>query len=143
MGNKEKVDLRELAKQTKIPVKTLQSMIKDGAFTEYLDDADQEFLHRLLGIIGKTYFIRHCILRVRSNERGRFIAQAHLETKWERYIYTNMVNNFTVGNKLDIQSFVKKAENVFQFKMTEDDIQKVVNIRSSIYKKRSRMKKIS
>ncbi|EKD40835.1 MAG: hypothetical protein ACD_74C00155G0011 [uncultured bacterium] len=141
MEKREKVDLRELSKNTKIPVKILQNMIKDGAFSEYMDDADQEFLTRLLGIIGKNYFIRHCILRIRSNDRVRFIAQAHLETKWERYIYTNMVNNFTQGNKLTIETFVKKAEKVFQFQMTEEDIQRVKNIRDSIYKKRSRMKK--
>lgn len=142
MEEREKVDLRELSKKIKIPVKVLKSMIKDGAFTEYLDDADQEFLYRLLDIIGKSYFIRHCILQVRSNERERFIKQAHLETKWERYIYTSMVNNFAIGNKLEIQAFVKKAENVFQFKMSGDDVKKVVNIRNSIYKKRSRMKSI-
>ena len=52
-----------------------------------------------------------------------------------------MVNNFTQGNKLTIETFVKKAEKVFQFQMTEEDIQRVKNIRDSIYKKRSRMKK--
>lgn len=141
MEENQKVDLLELSQKIKIPVKVLKSMINDGAFTEYLDDADQEFLHRLLAIIRKNYFIRHCILNIKSTERKRFIEQAHLETKWERYLYTHMVNHFAVGNKLEIQTFVKKAENVFQFKMNENDIKKVENIRNSIYKKRSRMPK--
>lgn len=141
MEKKEKVDLQELSKKIKIPVKVLNSMINDGALTEYLDDADQEFLHRLLAIIRKNYFIRHCILNIKSTDRKRFIEQAHLETKWERYLYTHMVNHFAIGLKLEIQTFVKKAENIFQFRMTEDDIKKVENIRSSIYKKRSRMPK--
>ena len=141
MAEKEKVDLKELSKSTRIPVKVLQHMISDGAFTEYMDNMDQEFIFRLLAILDKHYFIRHCMLRIRSNRRDAFIETAALDTRWERYIYTNMANHFALGGKISIPEFVKHAEEVFKFTFTPEHVERVKQIRDAIYKKQSRHKR--
>lgn len=136
-----KVDLVDLSTQTKIPVKVLQSMIKDGAFTEQMDDVDIAFINRIMAVIDKAYFLRHCLLRIRSDRRKNFIATASFETKWERYIYTNMANHYALGGEIIIKDFVKHAENVFQFDFTEEHVEKVKKIRNKIYQTQTRHNK--
>lgn len=132
--------LKEISGLTKIPVKVLVKMKEDGVFTEEMNQADQDFFDRLLSIIRKRYFIRHCLMTIRTDQRENFIATSSLETKWERYLYTHMVNHYGIGNKIVIPDLVKHAEKVFNFEFKPEHIEKVKKIRNTIYQKQSRHK---
>ncbi len=134
------MDLKEISRITQMPVKVLWRMRDDGAFSEEMTEADMDFFNRLNLVIGKTYFIRHCVLKIRSDRREGFLRTVHLETKWERYIHTHMVNHYSLGNKLDIEVMKNRVEQVFQFKLKKEHIGKLKRIRNTIYKRQEREK---
>jgi len=140
LGKNMQMTLQEISDQSKIPVKVLKKMIGDGAFTDQMDEADQIFFDRLLRIINQRYFIRHCVLQVKSTDREAFIRSVHLETKWERYMFTYMINQYALGTKLQIDELVSRVKKVFRFDMNEKQIEMLRKIRNSIHKRQSRIK---
>lgn len=133
-----KMSLKEISGQTKIPVQVLRQMMEDGVFSVRMDEADQDFFKRFLPILHKRYFLRYCISQIKSTERETFIANAHLESKWERYMYTFMVNQYSAGNKLEIPVLANRVTEIFGFDLGEEHLEKLRRIRNSIYKMQSR-----
>ncbi|MDD3815674.1 MAG: hypothetical protein PHZ02_13630 [Desulfocapsaceae bacterium] len=129
--------IKEYAKISKIPFKTLGWMTRRGFISDPLIERDLIGLKLLENLWGKIEFIRPQLIKKNKRSRKALIDTCDLETKWERYAFSRFMN-LEPDHKIYMKHLIAEIELTFRFKLSIFDIKKIYRVRKRVYQIKER-----
>lgn len=135
------MDIKEYARTSKIPFKTLRWIAKKEIISDPLTDNELIGLELLENIWGKREVIRPQIRQLSLKNRKTLIDTCDLETKWERYAYSRFMN-LESGKRLFMKNLIAEIELTYRFKLSIFDIKKLYQVRKRAHKAKERQAQV-
>lgn len=127
------MDIKEYAKASKIPLKTLRWMERIKIVSNPLTDNELIGLELIEKVWKKRDFVRPQLKLMDVKTRKALISTCGLNTKWERYAYTRFMN-LEPDKRIFMMSLIPEIELTFRFKLSVFQIKRVYQIREIAYK---------
>jgi hypothetical protein len=131
------MDIKEYAKTSKIPLKTLRWIARNEFISDPLTDNDLIGLKLLETLWGLHEFLRPQLHRKNIKDRKALLATCDLETKWERYVYSRFMN-LEPDQRIFMRYLIPEIELTFRFKMSDFDIRKLYRVRKRVHRAKER-----
>ena len=132
--------IKEYAKTSKIPLKTLRWMERTKTISDPLPENDLIALKLLEKLWGLHDFLRPQLSQKNVKYRKALIATCDLETKWERYAFSRFMN-LAPDKRLFMENLIAEIELTFRFRMSVFDIRKLYRIRKKVHRAKERQMK--
>lgn len=129
--------IKEYAKTSKLPLKTLRWMERIKTISDPLPDNDLIGLKLLEKLWGLHDFLRPQLSQKNIKYRKALIETCELETKWERYAFSRFMN-LKPGKRLFMNNLIAEIELTFRFKMSIFDIRKLNRLRKRVQRAKER-----
>jgi hypothetical protein len=129
--------IKEYAKTSKIPLKTLRWMERIKTFSDPLPDNDLIGLKLLEKLWGLHDFLRPQLSQKNIKYRKALIATCDLETRWERYAFSRFMN-LAPNTRLVMENLIAEIELTFRFRMSVFDIRKLYRVRKRAHRAKER-----
>jgi hypothetical protein len=133
------MNIAEFSKTSKIPLKTLQFMVKKGVVQEVLTREDLHTLSAIEKLWGLFDFIRPQIKRLNQGKRQSLIQSCGFDSRWERWAYSRMMN-VPLNEKMSIKKIINDVEFTFLFKLEPWQVTRIYQVREKAYKDRKALK---
>ena len=127
------MDIKEYAKTSKIPLKTLRWMERIKIASNPLTDNELIGLELIEKVWKKRDFVRPQLKLMDVKTRKALISTCGLDTKWERYAYTRFMNS-EPDKRIFMMNLIPEIELTFRFKLSVFQIKRVYQIREIAYK---------
>jgi DNA-binding transcriptional MerR regulator len=131
------MDIKEYAKTSKIPLKTLRWMERIKIVSNPLIDNERIGLELIEKVWGLHDFLRPQLHRKNIKDRKALLDTCDLETKWERYVYTRFMN-LGPDQRIFMRYLIPEIELTFRFKMSAFDIIKLYRVRKRVHRAKER-----
>ncbi|MBA3006314.1 MAG: hypothetical protein KJ900_13675 [Proteobacteria bacterium] len=131
------MDIREYAKNSKIPLKTLLWMEKIKIVSDPLIDNERIGLELIEKVWGRHDFIRPQLRQKNITYRKALISTCTLNTKWERYAYSRFMN-MEPGQWLLMKNLIPEIEITFRFKLSDSQIIQLYRVRKRAHRTKER-----
>jgi hypothetical protein len=131
------MEIKEYAKTSKIPLKTLRWMERIKTISDPLPDEDLIGLKLLENLWGLHDFLRPQLSQKNIKYRKALIDTCDLETKWERYAFSRFMN-LEPGNRLFMKNLIAEIELTYRFKLSIFDIRKLYRVRKRVHRAKER-----
>ena len=129
--------IKEFAKTSKIPLKTLRWMERIKTISDPLPVSDLIGLKLLEKLWGLHDFLRPQLSQKNVKYRKALIATCDLETKWERYAFSRFMN-LAPDKRLFMANLIAEIELTFRFRMSVFDIRKLYRVRKRAHRAKER-----
>ena len=129
--------IKEFAKTSKIPLKTLRWMERIKTISDPLPDNDLIGLKLLEKLWGLHDFLRPQLSQKNIKYRRALIVTCDLETKWERYAFSRFMN-LAPDKRLFMENLIAEIELTFRFRMSVFDIRKLYRVRKRAHRAKER-----
>lgn len=134
------MEIKEYAKISKIPLKTLHWMERIKTISDPLPDNDLIGLKLLENLWGLNDFIRPQISKKGKRDKEALLDTCDLETKWERYAYSRFMN-MEPDKRLFIKNLIAEIELTYRFKLSIFEIRKLYRVRKRVHRAKERQVK--
>jgi DNA-binding transcriptional MerR regulator len=131
------MEIKEYAKTSKIPLKTLRWMERIKTISDPLPDEDLIGLKLVEKLWGMHDFLRPQLSQKNIKYRKALIDTCDLETKWERYAFSRLMN-LEPGKRLFMKNLIAEIELTHRFKMSIFEIKKLYRVRKRVHKAKER-----
>lgn len=131
------MEIKEYAKTSKIPMKTLRWMERIKTISDPLPDDDLIGLKLVEKLWGMHDFLRPQLSQKNIKYRKALIDTCDLETKWERYAFSRFMN-LEPGKRLFMKNLIAEIELTHRFKMSIFEIKKLYRVRKRVHKAKER-----
>jgi DNA-binding transcriptional MerR regulator len=131
------MEIKEYAKTSKIPLKTLRWMERIKTISDPLPDDDLIGLKLVEKLWGMHDFLRPQLSQKNIKYRKALIDTCDLETKWERYAFSRFMN-LEPGKRLFMKNLIAEIELTHRFKMSIFEIKKLYRVRKRVHKAKER-----
>lgn len=131
------MEIKEYAKTSKIPLKTLRWMERIKTISDPVLDEDLIGLKLLENLWGLHGFLRPQLSQKNVKYRKALIETCDLETKWERYAFSRFMN-LKLDKRLFMENLIAEIELTFRFKMSLFDIRKLYRVRKRAHRAKER-----
>jgi DNA-binding transcriptional MerR regulator len=131
------MEIKEYAKTSKIPMKTLRWMERIKTISDPLPDDDLIGLKLVEKLWGMHDFLRPQLNQKNIKYRKALIDTCDLETKWERYAFSRFMN-LEPGKRLFMKNLIAEIELTHRFKMSIFEIKKLYRVRKRVHKAKER-----
>ena len=131
------MDIKEYAKTSKIPLKTLRWIARNEFISDPLTDNDLIGLKLTETLWGLHEFLRPQLHRKNIKDRKALLDTCDLETKWERYVYSRFMN-LEPNQRIFMRFLIPEIELTFRFKMSAFDIIKLYRVRKRVHRAKER-----
>ena len=131
------MEIKEYAKISKIPLKTLRWMKRSKTISDPLLDEDLIGLKLLENLWGLHDFLRPQLSQKNVKYRKALIETCELESKWERYAFSRFMN-LAPDKRLFVKNLIAEIELTFRFKMSIFDIRKLYRVRKRVQRAKER-----
>jgi hypothetical protein len=131
------MEIKEYAKTSKIPLKTIRWMKRIKTISDPLPDEDLIGLKLLEKLWGLHDFLRPQLSQKNIKYRKALIDTCDLETKWERYAFSRFMN-LEPGKRLFMKNLIAEIELTHRFKMSIFEIKKLYRVRKRVHKAKER-----
>ncbi|MDK9706803.1 MAG: hypothetical protein OEL83_07100 [Desulforhopalus sp.] len=131
------MEIKEYAKTSKVPLKTLRWMERIKTISDPLSDNDLIGLKLLEKLWGLHDFLRPQLSQKNVKYRKALIATCDLETKWERYAFSRFMN-LAPDKRLFMENLIAEIELTFRFRMSVFDIRKLYRVRKRAHRAKER-----
>jgi len=131
------MEIKEYAKTSKIPLKTLRWMKRSKKISDPLPDEDVIGLQLLENLWGLHDFLRPQLRQKNIKHRQTLIETCELETKWERYAFSRFMN-LKPGNRLFMKNLIAEIELTYRFKLSAFDLRKLYRVRKRAHRAKER-----
>jgi len=135
------MEIKEYAKISKIPMKTLRWMERIKTINDPLPDNDLIGLKLLENLWGLHDFLRPQLSQKNIKYRKALIDTCDLETKWERYAYSRLMN-LEQNKRLFMNNLIAEIEFTYRFKLSIFEIRKLYRVRKRVHRAKERQAKI-
>jgi hypothetical protein len=129
------MNIKDYAKTSKIPLKTLRAVVRKGYIPEILTDRDLY----AMGLVEKLWswrdFMRAQIVKLNVKDRKALIETCKFATKWERYAYSRMMN-LQPEQELPMKKLFQEIETTFLFKLSPQQVRILYKLRKSVQNKK-------
>ena len=132
--------IKEYAKISKLPLKTLRWMKRIRTISDPLPDNDLIGLKLLEKLWGQHDFLRPQLSQKNIKYRKALIDTCDLETKWERYAYSRFMN-LTPDKRLFMNNLIAEIELTYRFKLSIFEIKKLYRVRKRVHRAKERQMK--
>jgi hypothetical protein len=129
--------IKEYAKSSKIPLKTLRWMERTKTISDPLPENDLIALKLLEKLWGLHDFLRPQLSQKNIKYRRALIETCDLETKWERYAFSRFMN-LAPDKRLFMENLIAEIELTFRFRMSVFDIRKLYRVRKRAHRAKER-----
>jgi hypothetical protein len=130
------MDIKEYAKISKIPHKTLRWIAKKEIINTPLTENDLIGLKLLEELWGKIEIMRPQFQQIKTKDRKAFLDTCGLTSKWERWAYSRWTNQKTEEEQLPLQTMYNEIELTFNFVLSPQQKKTLFKIRRSIHNKK-------
>jgi len=134
------MEIKEYAKTSKLPLKTLRWMERIKTISDPLQDNDLIGLKLLENLWGLHDFLRPQLSQKNIKYRKALIDTCDLETKWERYAYSRFIN-LEPNKRLFMNNLIAEVEFTYRFKPSIFEIKKLYRIRKRVHRAKERQMK--
>ncbi len=134
------MEIKEYAKTSKLPLKTLRWMERIKTISDPLPDNDLIGLKLLEKLWGLHDFLRPQLSQKNIKYRKALIDTCDLETKWERYAYSRFMN-LGPDKRLFMNNLIAEIEFTFRFKLSIFEIKKLYRVRKRAHRAKERQMK--
>jgi hypothetical protein len=134
------MEIKEYAKTSKLPLKTLRWMERIKTISDPLPDNDLIGLKLLENLWGLHDFLRPQLSQKNIKYRKALIDTCDLETKWERYAYSRFIN-LEPNKRLFMNNLIAEVEFTYRFKLSIFEIKKLYRIRKRVHRAKERQMK--
>ena len=134
------MEIKEYAKTSKIPLKTLRWMERIKTISDPLPDNDLIGLKLLENLWGLHDFLRPQFSQKNIKDRKALIDTCDLETKWERYAYSRFMN-LEPDKRLFMKNLIAEIELTYRFKLSIFEIRKLYRVRKRVHRAKERQVK--
>ena len=131
------MEIKEYAKTSKIPLKTLRWMERIKTISDPLSDNDLIGLKLLEKLWGVHDFLRPQLSQKNIKYRKALIETCELESKWERYAFSRFMN-LAPDKRLFMENLIAEIELTFRFRMSVFDIRKLYRVRKRAQRAKER-----
>jgi DNA-binding transcriptional MerR regulator len=131
------MEIKEYAKTSKIPLKTLRWMERIKTISDPLPDDDLIGLKLVEKLWGMHDFLRPQLSQKNIKYRKALIETCDLETKWERYAFSRFMN-LEPSKRLFMKNLIAEIELTHRFKMSIFEIKKLYRVRKRVHKAKER-----
>lgn len=131
------MEIKEYAKTSKIPLKTLRWMKRSKKISDPLLDENVIGLQLLEHLWGLHDFLRPQLRQKNIKHRQTLIETCELETKWERYAFSRFMN-LKLGNRLFMKNLIAEIELTYRFKLSAFDLRKLYRVRKRAHRAKER-----
>ena len=131
------MDIKEYARTSKIPFKTLRWMERIKIVSNPLIDNERIGLELIEKVWGLHEFLRPQLHRKNIKDRKALLDTCDLVTKWERYVYTRFMN-LEPDQRIFMRYLIPEIELTFRFKMSDFDIRKLYRVRKRVHRAKER-----
>ena len=131
------MDIKEYARTSKIPFKTLRWMERIKIVSNPLIDNERIGLELIEKVWGLHEFLRPQLHRKNIKDRKALLDTCDLETKWERYVYSRFMN-LEPDQRIFMRYLIPEIELTFRFKMSAFDIIKLYRVRKRVHRAKER-----
>ena len=132
--------IKEYAKISKIPLKTLRWMERIKTISDPLTDNDLIGMKLLGKLWGMHDFLRPQLSQKNIKSRKALIDTCALETKWERYAYSRFMN-LEPDKRLFMNNLIAEIELTYRFKLSIFEIRKLYRVRKRAHRAKERQVK--
>lgn len=136
------MDINQYSRQSRLPHKILRWMVAEMIISNPLTKDDLAGLSLLEKVWWKKEIIRAQMIKFSKKDRRTFIRTIDLETKWERYAYSRLLN-LPSGKNLPMDKLINELELTFNFRLKPLHIRRLYRVKKRVYNQRERAKKIS
>lgn len=126
------MEIKEYAKQSKLPLKILLWMVKEKFINDPLDEFDLLGLELLEKVWMRRDYLRAQLSRFSKKKRQTIIETAPLKTKWERYAFSRY-RNLEDGEKIHMKQLIYEIEMTFNFSLERWHKRRLYKVRQKIY----------
>jgi len=134
------MEIKEYAKTSKIPLKTLRWMERIKTISDQLTVNDLIGLKLLENLWGLHDFIRPQITKKGRKDKEALFDTCDLETKWERYAYSRFMN-MEPDKRLLMKFLITEIELTYRFKLSIFEIRKLYRVRKRVHRAKERQVK--
>ncbi|TKB23386.1 hypothetical protein FCL47_22555 [Desulfopila sp. IMCC35006] len=134
------MEIKEYAKTSKIPLKTLRWMERIKKISNPLSDDDLIGLKLLENLWGLHDFLRPQLSQKNIKHRKALIDTCDLETKWERYAFSRFIN-LEPDKRLFMKNLIAEIETTYRFKLSIFEIRKLYRVRKRAQRAKERLVK--
>ena len=131
--------IEEYARNSRLPLKALRWMVRQGIINDPLTTEDQAGLALLEKVWMRREILRIQIRGFSRKRRRELMENADLETRWERYAFSRFRN----GERVRMKQVISEIEMTFNFQLDHWKIKRLYQIRRKVYNLRSREKRYS
>ncbi len=131
------MEIKEYAKTSKIPLKTLRWMERIKTINDPLTDNDLIGLKLQEKLWGMHDFLRPQITKKGKKDKEALFDTCDLETKWERYAYSRFMN-MEPDKRLFMKVLITEIELTYRFKLSDFDIRKLYRVRKRVHRAKER-----
>lgn len=117
-------------------------MVRKKIISNPLTKEDLSRLSLLEKVWWNKEIIRAQMVKFSKKERLRFVQTVDLETKWERYAYSRLMN-MPSGKNLPMDKLVKEIELTFNFQLKYQHVRRLYRVKKRVYNQREQAKKIT
>jgi hypothetical protein len=135
------MDIADYAATSRVPLKTLRWMAAQEIVSNPLTDRNLIGLEMVEKVWKKRDFLRPQVRQMDVKARQTLINTCTLATKWERYAYSRFMNLGT-GKKLFMKHLVAEIELTYRFKLSENQVGKLFQLRKRVHKAKERAQAI-
>lgn len=134
------MEIKEYAKISKIPLKTLRWMKRSKTISDPLLDEDLIGLKLLENLWGVHDFLRPQLSQKNVKYRKALIETCELESKWERYAFSRFMN-LKPDKRLFMNNLIAEIEFTYRFKLSIFEIKKLYRVRKRAHRAKERQMK--
>lgn len=133
------IELKQYAKRSRLPLKALRWMVREGLIQDPLTGHDLVGLALLERVWGRQELLRIQFKKMSQKKRKEFLEKIDLETRWERYAFARF-RNLPRGKKLPMKRLIGEIEMTFDLRLDHWQIQRLYRVRQKIYHLRMKEK---
>ena len=131
------VVIEEYARNSRLPLKALRWMNRQGIINDPLTTEDQAGLALLEKVWMRREILRIQIRGFSRKRRRELMENVDLETRWERYAFSRFRNG---EKRVRMKQVISEIEMTFNFQLDYWKIKRLYQIRRKVYNLRSREK---
>ncbi len=131
------MDIADYAATSRVPLKTLRWMVAQEIASNPLTDRNLIGLEMMEKVWKKRDFLRPQVRQMDVKARQTLINTCTLATKWERYAYSRLMN-LEAGKKLFMKNLVAEIELTYRFKLSENQVGTLFQLRKRVHKAKER-----
>ena len=134
------MDLKDVSKKYKIPLKAVYKLHLRGVIPDKLDKEHEKIIEHITHIWGKEEFLRMQISRINKKKRFMLIHAADLN-KVEKYVLTTYFNAMDENKRLSRKEIASQVNTYLKVPVTRELFNTIERMRKKAYYMMERAKK--